>query len=126
MLLYWGEGFKRTREVGITNTDPSMIKFFLAWLIDSLKIPKQKIKIHLHLYNDMDPAKEKTFWSKILNVSPKQFDKPYIKKIPSGRINHKGRFGHGTCVARVSDTRLAERIQMSIKVIADKYDKIRL
>ena len=124
ILLYWGEGFKRAREAGITNTDPSIIKFFLYWLINFWKAPKEKVRIQLHLYSDMDIVKEKLFWSKTLNIPLKQFTQPYIKKASSVRTNHKGRFGHGTCVARVSDTRLAEKIQMSIKVISDKYDKI--
>ena len=122
LFLYWGEGSKTSTTLSISNTDPSIIKFFIDWLTKNLLVPKEKIKIQLHLYTDMNIKKELKFWSEILNIHFKQFIKPYIKKTSSARINHKGGFGHGTCNARVGDARLAERIHVTIKIIADKYN----
>ena len=60
LFLYWGEGSKsELSKLSVSNTDPSIIKFFIAWLIKNLLVPKEKIKIQLHLYNDMDIKKEK-------------------------------------------------------------------
>ena len=125
LFLYWGEGSKsQLTELSISNTDPSVIKFFIAWLTKSLKIPKGKLKVRLHLYRDMDIKKEIQFWIKILSIPPKQFTKPYIKKNSREAINHKGRFGHGTCNVRIGGARIAEKIHMAIKTIADKYNKM--
>jgi len=125
LFLYWGEGAKRQlTELSISNTDPSIIKFFINWLTKSLRIPKRKLKIQLHLYSDMDIEKETNFWSKTLNIPFTQFTKTYIKKTSSERINHKGGFGHGTCRVRVGSREIGEKIHMSIKVIADKYNKM--
>ena len=125
LFLYWGEGSKRRlTELAISNTDPSVIKFFITWLTKSLKIPKEKVKIQLHLYTDMDIKKEIQFWSKTLDMPFNQFTKPYIKKTSSLRINHKGGFGHGTCKIRVGGGELAEKMHMAIKAIADKYNKM--
>jgi len=122
LFLYWGEGTKsQPTMLSVSNTDPSVIKFFITWLTKSLKLPKEKLKVHLHLYKDMEIEKEISFWSDILNIPKKQFNKPYIKKSSSKRINHKGGFGHGTCNVTIGNARLAERIHMSIKAIADKY-----
>ena len=127
LFLYWGEGSKsHLTELSVSNNDPSIIKFFVNWLIKSLSVPKEKIKIQLHLYNNMDIEKEVDFWSKTLNVPLNQFTKPYIKKSSSARINHKGGFGHGTCNARFGNARLTEKIHMSIKTISDKYNKMRV
>jgi len=126
LFLYWGEGAKtHSARLSISNTDPSLIKFFIVWLEKSLKIPKEKLKVHLHLYIDMDIKKEMKFWSKILNIPFDQFTKPYIKKTSSIRINHKGGFGHGTCNVRIGDARLSEKILMALKAISDKYNKMR-
>lgn len=125
LFLYWGEGSKtQPTMLSISNTDPSVIKFFITWSAKSLEIPKEKIKIQLHLYEDMDIKKEMQFWSKTLNVPLNQFTKPYIKKTSSIRINHKGGFGHGTCNARIGNARISEKILMTIRSIADKYNKM--
>jgi len=126
LFLYWGEGSKsHLTDISISNNDPSIIKFFINWLIKNLLVPKEKIKIQLHLYNDMDINKELKFWSRISNIPLTQFNHPYIKKTSSTRINHKGGFGHGTCNVRVGGARLAEKVHMAIKAIADKYSKMR-
>lgn len=122
LFLYWGEGAKtKTTQLSISNTDPSMIRFFVAWLTNSLGVSKEKLRIQLHLYKDMEIKKETIFWSKALNIPEKQFNKPYIKESSSKRINHKGGFGHGTCNVTIGDARLSEKILMAIKAIADKY-----
>lgn len=127
LFLYWGEGKKSdSTKLSVSNTDPSVIKFFIAWLTKSLKVPKEKLKIHLHLYKDMDIKKEVRFWAKILDISNKQFNKPYIKKSSRKAINHKGGFGHGTCNVTFGNARLSEKILMAIKTIADRYNKMRV
>lgn len=66
LFVYWGEGSKsQPTELAVSNTDPSIIKFFIAWLTKSLKIPKEKLKIQLHLYKDMDIKKGIRFWQKL-------------------------------------------------------------
>jgi len=126
IFLYWGEGSKsQLTRLSVSNTDPSIIKFFIHWLTKSLLVSKEKIKIQLHLYTDMNIKKEINFWSKILNIPLNQFSKPYIKKTSSARINHKGGFGHGTCNATIGNARLSEKILMSIKAITDRHGKMR-
>ncbi len=120
IFLYWGEGAKLINgPISLNNTDPAVLKFTLYWLRKALKIPKNKIEVFLHLYNDMDIKKEMNYWSRELKMPLNQFAKPYIKN--SSRINiiHKG-FGHGTCGLRVSSILKKEKIMMAIKAIADK------
>lgn len=122
LFLYWGEGSKRlSKEVFISNTDPSIINFFVTWMKIVFKIPKSKLKFRMHFYENMNIKEETAFWTKLLNVSEKQFTKPYIKKTSSLRINEKGSFGHGTCNAGIYDARLSEQVLMAIKVISDKH-----
>jgi len=124
LFLYWGEGAKsQFSTLSVSNSNPSVIIFFIVWLIKSLKIPKEKLKVRLHLYQDMNIKEEINFWSKILNIPLNQFAKPYIKKSLSVRINHKGGFRHGTCNLEISNARLAEKTHMAIKAIANKYNK---
>ena len=124
--LYLGEGTKYRQDgLSISNTDPSIIKFFIHLLNKSLGIPKKKMRVMLHLYKDMDIDKEMQFWARILKIPLSQFARPYIKKTTSKRINHKGGFGHGTCNVRINSVPLAEKIFMGLKAISDHYNKMR-
>lgn len=122
LFLYWGEGAKTQGAVSINNTDPKMLKFALFWINTILKVPKSKIKVYLHLYNDMNINKEIDFWCKILDIPSKQFSKPYIKSSSRENLTHKG-FGHGTCGLLVNNTLLKERVMMAIAAIADNYSE---
>ncbi|GMX58934.1 MAG: hypothetical protein MCSN_5880 [Candidatus Microsyncoccus archaeolyticus] len=124
LFLYWGEGSKNNEaRLAISNTDPAIIKFFIFWLEKYWNISKDKLKVQLHLYVDMNISEEIIFWSKELKISEIQFIRPYIKQNSIKRINHKGSFGHGTCNLVLGDARLSERVFMGIKAIKDYYIK---
>ncbi len=121
LFLYWGEGGKTIHgQVSINNTDPDVLRFALYWVRIALKIPKDKIQVYLHLYDDMDIQEEINFWSKQLNMSKRYFAKPYIKKSTRAGLTQKG-FGHGTCGLRVNNTVLKEKILMAIKAMANYF-----
>ena len=123
LFLYWGEGGKASRNtVSINNTDPSVVKFALYWITHSLKVPTGKVKVQVHLYNDMDVDKELEFWSMELGISRKQFVRPYIKETKRANIDQKG-FGHGTCGLLVHNTVLKENVLMALKAISDAYTR---
>lgn len=120
LFLYWGEGEKaKSSQIGISNSDPAVILFFIYWAKDILKVCKKEFSVKLHLYSDMNIRQETAFWSRSLGLPLPQFRKPYIKKSESARINFKNGFGHGTCNILIGDVHLHERVLMSIKCIQD-------
>lgn len=120
LALYWGEGTKTGHsKIAITNTDPAVLKYFILWLKLIYKINKKYLRVSLHLYNDMEIEKETKHWSQILNISTKQFNKPYIKTTNLSRINHKGSFGHGTCIIIYYSVELKQKIMMQIKLLSE-------
>lgn len=117
-FLYWAEGMKVDRgTVLLTNTDPAMLKFFIKWL-QLFGVPKEKLKVRLHLYSDMDIKKQTRFWANELGLPPSRFMNTYIKQSDSiKRRNYKGRFGQGTCAVWVHNRDLYEKIMMTIDVL---------
>jgi hypothetical protein len=120
VFLYWGEGSKQHGQVSVTNSDPRIIKFAIYWMTNVLEIPKDKLRIALHLYKDMDVVNEIIFWSEKIDLPQQQFNKPYIKKTNREGLTYKS-FGHGTCTVYFSSVVLSEKIAMSIKAISDMY-----
>jgi hypothetical protein len=120
LFLYWGEGEKRKGRVSLSNTDPRIIKFYLYWLFEILKVPKDKIVVRLQLYKDMNINESINFWSVTLDLQISQFRRTYIKKSNRDGLTYKS-FGHGTCRIHLGDVHLSEKIAMSIKAISDRY-----
>jgi hypothetical protein len=121
LFLYLGEGNKASRNnLSIANTDPSVMKFALYWFLNCLKVQKEKIRLNLHLYDDMDIEEEINFWLKVLDLSRSSLNKPYIKKSFRADVDQKG-YGHGTCTLSVHDTALKDSLMMAIKAITNKY-----
>ena len=115
LFLYWGEGGKTQKsEISMSNTDPAVLKFFIKW-ISLLKVQKDKIRIVLQLYSDMDEKEEKEFWKQELNLNDENFRKCYIKKSKTLDISYKRKFTHGTCNLRIGGRDLEDRVFMGIR-----------
>ncbi len=122
LMLYLGEGDKKNRDkIGLANTDPWIIKFFIKWLVDFLGITKEKIKVQLHLYENMDIEKEKKFWEIELGFQKKQFYKPAIRKLQKSSFSYKESFRHGTCSIYVLGVEKKRELMMAIQAFIDKY-----
>ena len=67
-ILYLGEGFKTTVGIGIGNSDPLLLRFFISALKKNYNFPISAIKCELHLRADQNPALIKRYWSKELEI----------------------------------------------------------
>jgi len=119
LFLYWAEGSKtKTFSIGLTNTNPMMLVLFIRWL-KFFNVPKSKLKVHLHLYSDMNIKKQINFWSKTLNIPVSQFRKPYIKKTTLSSITYTNGFGQGTCSVILDNGPICAEVMMGIQYIQD-------
>jgi hypothetical protein len=121
MFLYWGEGGKTLNStVALSNTDPSMLKFYIHWL-SLLGVSTKEIRVTLHIYADMESGETVSFWSKELGLPASSFTKPYIKKSNLTDLTYKNGFGHGTCMVRYYDQKLSDYIAMALKYLKNTY-----
>jgi transcriptional regulator with XRE-family HTH domain len=124
LFLYWGEGAKTDRgEISLSNTNPAVIQAFMRWLTHALEVELKAMIVKLHLYSDMDVAKETAFWAKKLNLSKSQFIKPYIKESKFSAITYKNGHGHGTCNLFVRGATFQNKVFMGLKVLSDFFKK---
>ena len=109
--LFWGEGTRRNQvAVRISNSDPELLKVFVAFLRTICNVRPDKICVELILHADVKPADASQYWSQQLRIPPSQFSKPTI--IPSrGRGTSTHRVKWGTATIRVSNVRLRRLLQ---------------
>lgn len=103
-VLYWGEGFKAQRRVGMANSDPSALQLFIRWIRGYVNAEAEFVcKLNLHYNNDEPAARE--HWADILGLSSARFYRTFIK--PEGTGHRKNHLPHGVCqvnVRRSSDS----------------------
>ena len=120
-FLYWAEGGK-TKEysISMSNTDPSMLRMFIRWLV-LLDVPREKIKVRIQLYKDMDVDTEEKYWSSVLGLPRKRhFRKSYIKSSNRIGLTYVTR-GHGTCNIIVDGRDVAEYVLQGIRYVSSNY-----
>lgn len=114
-MLYLGEGFKTNRELGIGNSDPLILKFFIDVYLKNFKVKKRSIKCELHLRADQNPEIIKQFWSKELNLPIENFRYVSIDKRTFGSISYPEY--KGVCALRCGNVAAKRKLIY----IAEKY-----
>ncbi len=100
--MYWAEGAKTQRLLMVSNTDPRVLRLFLAWVRSYLiSDPGVVLMLHLHTGNNEQEAKQ--HWMDALGLPTADFYKTYRK--PAGTGHRKNHLPWGIC--RVSIRRSA-------------------
>jgi transcriptional regulator with XRE-family HTH domain len=105
VTAYWGEGDKLSRnQVRLANTDPQMINLFINFLVTFCYIPKEKLRLALHIYPDLDDEECRKYWSKITGLD-------YFHKTMVLPGRHKTRrLPYGTCTVITTNTYLKKKL----------------
>ena len=121
LFLYWGEGGKTERTcTSLSNTDPVMIRFFMKWL-ETFGISKDRFRVHLHLYADMNIKTELKYWSVALDLPLSSFRKPYVKTSNRSGLSYPQKFSHGTCNLIYGNRDISEYIMMALDYIRSEF-----
>lgn len=103
IALYWAEGTKPKSHrpsvrVEFANSDPLMVKLYLEWLIDIVRIDPSRIKFGLYIHENKrsEIEKEKKFWSEIIGFPMNSFNYIYFKDHnPKTKRKNQGNEYHG-------------------------------
>lgn len=96
ITLYWAEGSKQkgsniSKGANFSNSDPMMIKIYIKWLMESLRIQKERVyfEIYIHESHQKSIPELKEYWSNVTGFTADYFQKVYYKsnKIHSIRKN---------------------------------------
>jgi len=120
-MLYWAEGSKKRNCLVFSNSDPDMMRLFLRFLIEEMKVDKEEIalSINVHLGNNLNLAEIEKKWIETLDLPVECLRKSTISQLPrmsSGKKKNKLPLG----VARltVCKTELVQHIYGAIQEFA--------
>ncbi|MGV4984141.1 helix-turn-helix domain-containing protein [Streptomyces sp. NRAIS4] len=84
IALYWAEGSKskpydRRERAIFVNSDPGVIKTYLAWL-DLLEVDRERLNFRLLIHESADVDAAHRFWAAAADIDTSVFAKPTLKK----------------------------------------------
>jgi len=129
VILWWAEGTKSRRDkrwksarsypVELTNTNPAVIKVFVDFLREDLRISPERIHVQLQIHEGDDKTELEKYWSEITGVSTQRFNKTIVR--PIGRKVGKSK---GTCKVRFADKATYMKLEQLLgQVLIELYDK---
>ncbi len=120
-MLYWAEGYKgdeSNHTVDFANSDPKMISLFFKFFRSVYKPNERKIRIQMYCYSNQNINDLIKFWSKLTQISYKQFTKPYVRS----DFREDGRkMKYGLIHVRYYDKKLLLDIKSMIESYVTKY-----
>lgn len=80
-LLYWCEGAKDKNDTTFrfSNSDPQMVRAFMALMRQAFILDERKFRIRMHLHEYHDEQRQKKFWSDVTGLSVQHFSKTFWK-----------------------------------------------
>lgn len=85
-LLYWCEGAKAQNDktMRFSNSDPALIRCFVALIRKAFVLDEHKFRIRMHLHEYHNEVAQREFWSTITKIPTSRFSptywKPHTKK----------------------------------------------
>ncbi len=119
--LYWAEGYKRplmrngkirtSHAVSLTNSDPQLVKLFLAFLRGACQVPEEKITANIRITEHQNGNYLLHFWSTITGIPYDKLKKfQYNTSAPGRSKKAFNILPYGTIQVRVNDTKLYHKI----------------
>ncbi|MBU2540071.1 hypothetical protein KJ786_02840 [Patescibacteria group bacterium] len=104
--LYWGEGNKANKNtVKLGNSDASLLRKFIKFLVIFFNIDKKDLKFHLHTFSDINLNEAYNYWTRELKIKKEQFYKPTITI--TGKLgNYRNKSKYGVLTVYYANTKL--------------------
>lgn len=117
-MLFWAEGSRSRNAVQFTNSDPSMVRLFLAFLRDCYCVPDTKVRLTCNLFADHLPRQREIerFWLDHLGLPDACLRKSSVNRYSKySQKKRRNKLPYGTCRVVVYDTDLVQQIYGAVQ-----------
>lgn len=120
LAIYWCEGFQTEKATGIdfANSNPEMVKIFVAFLNRICQVDKKRLRCYLYCYSNQDQERLLSFWSKTTGIPRSQFTKPYVRT--DYRLDKINKMPYGLVHIRYADKKLLRLVKENIEAMAKR------
>lgn len=116
--LYWGEGTKyedSCPSLIFTNSDPDMVRSYMVFLRQGLKIEEEKIKAGIHLHPYVDEIESRVFWSDVTGLKKDLFYIVSAISSASASKRRRRKLPYGMVVIKVNNRKVFFRVKGMIE-----------
>ena len=113
--LYAGEGSKRDGHVMFANTDPTMVRFFCAWLRRFFEIDESRLRMRVYLHEGLDLDAAEQFWADMTSIPRRQFGAPY--RAEANATRRKTMHEHGCAYVGYSCSRTHREVMGLVRAL---------
>jgi hypothetical protein len=117
-MLYMGEGFKKSCKTALGNSDPLILKFFLAGMKKLFNMDPTKMRYELHLRADQDPLGMKKYWSNELNAPIEKFTQTSIDQRTVGKPTYPDY--KGVCIIDCGTVAIQRKLVYLSRIFCEK------
>ncbi|MBI5670462.1 MAG: hypothetical protein HZC41_20920 [Chloroflexi bacterium] len=119
-MLYWGEGRKHKNHLVLTNSDPTLLKFFVDFLKNTLQVQEKEITLHINCYlnNEQKVEEIEQYWVNALQLPQSCLRHTIANALPASSQQRGRKLVYGVCQVRVDNTRLVQHIFGAIQEYA--------
>jgi hypothetical protein len=117
-MLYWAEGGKSRNVVKLTNSDPELLRCFVAFLRRYFDVPDEQLVVTCNLFADhLDRQREvEQFWLDTLRLPPSSLRKSIVNVYSKySQKKRQNKLPYGTCRVTVHRTRIVQHIYGAIQ-----------
>ena len=107
-MLYLGEGTRKSDETAMSNSDPTILKFFLVILRKVYNLDVGKIRCELGIRADQDPNKIRNYWARELRLPLKNFKCISVDKRTKGSKTYH--YYKGVCQLRCGNIAIQRKL----------------
>jgi DNA-binding transcriptional MerR regulator len=117
VMLYWAEGAKSRNSLGLANTDPELMSFYIKFIRKFFNPNEDKFKLRIRWFsnNGLSYNEIKNFWIKKLNLNDKQIKDSKDIHGKTNNCSQIGKFPYGIVVLEVHDTSIIQKIYGAIQ-----------
>jgi hypothetical protein len=117
-MLYWAEGRKGRNTVALSNADPEVLRFFVAFLVAYFAVPREKFRVWCNLFADhADRQREiEQFWLDLFNLPRTCLTKSIVNVHSKYSLRKRTNvLPYGTCRITVHDTAIVQHISVPFR-----------
>lgn len=112
-MLYWAEGTKTRNAAQLSNSDPEVLRFFVAFLRKYFRVDDSELRVTCNLFADHvdDQARIEQFWLSLLGLPPECLRKSTVNVYSKySQKKRKNMLPYGTCRVSVHRTWVVQTI----------------